>query len=82
MPKAYRQKFKNFQKRRIQTYVEFAREKALLFDNWTAVSKATNQDSLRELMLSEDFKNCLPDHAAVYLNECKVTNSFSSCCVR
>ena len=38
-----------------------------------ASSRVTDQESLRELVLLEDFKNCLPDRLAVYLNECKVT---------
>ncbi|XP_058254433.1 uncharacterized protein LOC131358974 [Hemibagrus wyckioides] len=72
VPEAYRQRFQNFRKTQTQTYVEFAREKAFLFDKWTAASKVNSQETMRELMLLEDFKNCLPERVSVYLNECKV----------
>lgn len=39
-----------------QTYVEFAREKGILFDNWCLASKASDYDCLREVVLLEDFR--------------------------
>ncbi len=41
---------------------------------WCAANKATNFNSLRELILLEEFKNCLPEKVVVYLNEQKVTS--------
>lgn len=49
--------------------MDFAREKSLLFDRWCSASKESTFESLRELFLLEDFKNCLPEHIIVYLNE-------------
>lgn len=48
-------------------------EKKVSFDKWLAATNVFDKDSLRELILLEDFKNCLLDTAAVFLNERKVT---------
>ncbi|VDH92819.1 Hypothetical predicted protein [Mytilus galloprovincialis] len=43
-----------------QTYVEFAREKEDLFDKWLTSKKTDNNfDNLRQLMLLEEFKQCV-----------------------
>ena len=61
VPEAYRQKFRNFQKRD-QTYIEFARQKEQLFDRWcSAKNVCKDYENLRQLMLIEDFKNCIND---------------------
>lgn len=57
-----------------QTYVEFAREKGLLFDRWYQASEVKEFAQLRELVLLEDFKGCLPERVVVYLNEQKVVS--------
>lgn len=72
VPEAYRQKFKNHKKAPTQPYVEFAREKGMLFDEWSTACKASEFDSLRELVLIENFEKCLPEHIMVYINEQKV----------
>lgn len=78
MPEAYRQRFRNHKKSPNQTYVEFAREKGMLFEKWSYACKATDFNSLRELILLEEFKRCLPDRIVVYLNEQKVTSLLSA----
>ncbi|CAI5673597.1 unnamed protein product [Oreochromis niloticus] len=72
VPEAYRQKFRACSKSDSQTFVEFAREKAVLFDKWLAASKVKNFTQLKELILLEEFKTCLPENIVVYLNEQKV----------
>lgn len=72
VPEAYRQKFRNHKKAPNQTYAEFTREKGTLFDKWSNSCQASDFDSLRELLLLEDFKKCLLDCIVVYLNEQKV----------
>uniref|UniRef100_A0A8C6PMF9 SCAN box domain-containing protein n=1 Tax=Nothobranchius furzeri TaxID=105023 RepID=A0A8C6PMF9_NOTFU len=72
VPEAYRQRFRTQRRTATQTFVEFAREKEMLFDRWCQASKATDFNSLRELMLLEEFKNCVPERTALYLNEQKV----------
>lgn len=78
VPEAYRQKFRNHRKSSNQTYVEFAREKGVLFDKWCASSQAEDFSTLRELMLLEDFKKCVPERTVLYLNEQKVTTLASA----
>ncbi len=72
VPEAYRQKFRTCEKSANQTHVEFAREKSVLFDKWCTACKVTKFDQLRELILLEEFKKCLPEKIVVYLNEQKV----------
>lgn len=44
-----------------------------MFYRWCAASKADDFASVHELMLLEEFKNCVPECIAIYLNEQKVT---------
>lgn len=78
VPEAYRQKFRTCKKTSSQTFVEFARDKGTLFDKWCAANKVNDFDLLRELVLLEEFKNCLPGKVVVYLNEQKVTSMSSA----
>ncbi|XP_063408799.1 uncharacterized protein LOC134692279 [Mytilus trossulus] len=60
VPEAYRQKFRSYKKFDSQTYVEFARGKEDLFDKWLTSKKTDNTfDNLRQLMLLEEFKQCV-----------------------
>lgn len=74
MPEAYRQRFRNLKKTSNQTYVDFAREKEVLFNRWCMACKADSLSSVHELMLVDEFKNCVPERTVVYLNEQKVTS--------
>lgn len=74
VPEAYRQKFRTHKKATGQTFVEFAREKGLLFDKWCTANNVKSQfESLRQLILLEDFKNALPEKMVLFFNEQKVT---------
>ncbi|XP_058495160.1 uncharacterized protein LOC131466089 isoform X2 [Solea solea] len=73
VPEAYRQRFRALRKTASQTYADFAREKGMLFDRWCSSCKADNFNSIRELMLLEEFKNQVPERTVVYLNEQKVS---------
>jgi len=73
VPEAYRQRFHSLKEAPSQTFVEFAKEKVMLFDRWCVASKATDFSSLRELILLEEFRNCVPEQIMVYLNEQKAT---------
>jgi len=74
VPEAYRQKFRESKKGDNQTYVEFACDKEWLLDRWCA-SMGVDSDfkHLRELMLLEEFKTCLPTEMKMYLEEQKAT---------
>ncbi|KAJ8031623.1 hypothetical protein HOLleu_24872 [Holothuria leucospilota] len=56
VPEAYRQKFRKYRKADTQTYVEFAYQKERHFDRWCASKKVSTFDTLRQLMLVEEFK--------------------------
>ncbi|KAI2645228.1 Retrovirus-related Pol polyprotein [Labeo rohita] len=74
VPEAYRQKFRRHVKIPSQTFVEFAREKTTLFEKWCNASKVTTFEQLKELILVEEFKNCISEKIVVYLNEQKVSS--------
>ncbi|CAI5686593.1 unnamed protein product [Oreochromis niloticus] len=71
---AYRQRFRGLKRGQGQSYQDFARKKSMLFDRWCVSSKATDLVSMRELMLVEEFKNCISEQIAVYLSEQKVSS--------
>jgi len=57
-----------------KTCVDFAREQSILFDRWCSSCKVGSDfATLRELLLIEQFKTCMPDCTVTYLNEQKVT---------
>ncbi len=66
VPEAHRQCFCKQQQTANQTFVEFTRDKATLFDEWCAVNKISDFSALHELVLS-------PKQIVVYLNEQKVS---------
>ena len=70
VPEAYRQKFRNWERGRNQTYVEFARAKEQLFDRWCH-SKNIEKDygNLRQLILLEEFKRCINADVKTFLDE-------------
>ncbi|XP_041966835.1 uncharacterized protein LOC121724378 [Alosa sapidissima] len=73
VPEAYRQKFRGLRKTEQLTFVEFAREKESVFDRWCTSQRAHTKEQIRELLLLEEFKNCVPETVATYLNDQKVT---------
>ena len=75
VPEAYRQRFRASKKNGTQTYVEFAQEKQTLFDRWCGSKEINNNfEKLRQLILVEEFKDCLPTDIKTYLDEQKVDN--------
>lgn len=69
---AYSQKFRNLRKTGIRTYVDFNHEEEILFDRWCMSVGATTYEKLCDLKLLEEFKSCLPDRMATYMNELKL----------
>ena len=71
-PEAYRQKFRNFKKEADKTHVEFAREKERLFDKWCISEKKWhNFNNLKEMILLEEFKNCVHPSIKNHITENK-----------
>ena len=70
VPEAYRQKFRTQRKTENQSYVEFLREKENALDKW-CFSKRIDGDAekLRQLILAEEFLNCVPEEVRVHLSE-------------
>ena len=74
VPEAYRQNFRNYKKVDKQTYTEFAREKEALLDRWCASKEvAKDFEKLRQLILVEEFKACVPTSIKTYIDEQKAT---------
>ena len=55
VPEAYRQKFRDLRKIQGQTYMDFAKQKKRLFEEWCKSKEVSEFDSLRELLLLEEF---------------------------
>ena len=72
VPEAYRQKFRTQRKTENQSYVEFLREKENALEKWCD-SKRIDGDAekLRQLILAEEFLNCVPEEVRVHLSERK-----------
>jgi hypothetical protein len=74
VPEAYRQKFRSLRKTEGVTYVEFARLKEDTYNKWCISVNVDNYGGLRELMLVEEFKRCLPSEVKTFMDERKVTS--------
>ena len=68
IPEAYRQKFRSLEKVG-GTFVEFAHDKRRLFERWCSSRKVVDLDDLKELVLVEEFKRCVPPSICTYLDE-------------
>lgn len=73
VPEAYRQKFRKYKKFDNQTFVEFSREKEDLIDQWFRSKKLDKSffSNLRQVILLEEFKDCVPQDLKTHLEECK-----------
>lgn len=74
VPEAYRQKFRNSRKVEGQTFIEFARQKEVLFDRWCRAKNVNSFEKLRQLVLVEDFKRCTFNDLKTYLDEKQVSS--------
>ena len=73
VPEAYRQQFHESKCKEGQTYMEFARQKEALFNRWCTSQQVGNSfDKLKQLILLEEFKSCVPVKVKTYLEEQKV----------
>ena len=77
VPEAYRQRFRTQRKKENQSYVEFLREKENTLDKWCD-SKRIDGDAekLRQLILAEEFLNCVPEEVRGHLRERKTDVSY------
>ena len=75
VPEAYRQRFRFFEQKQDQTYVEMARDLSVHFKRWLTALEIDSFDDLCELMILEQFKNILPDKIATYITEHKLISA-------
>uniref|UniRef100_A0A8D0D8B5 SCAN box domain-containing protein n=1 Tax=Sander lucioperca TaxID=283035 RepID=A0A8D0D8B5_SANLU len=69
VPEAYRQRFRSWEKRSGQTYMEFARDLTGHFRRWLAALEVTTFEGLCDLVVLEQFKDMLPGYIATYVSE-------------
>ncbi len=74
VPESYRQHFRNLRKKDSESYVEFSRNKTRLFDKWTRSREVTEYSQLRNLVLVEDFKDNIPKHVKIHLDDLEILN--------
>ncbi|XP_069174520.1 uncharacterized protein [Procambarus clarkii] len=72
VPEAYRQKFRNLKKTSEHTFTKFATIKERLFQEWCTSRKVETKEDLEQLILLEDFKDCLSGDLKTYLEEQQV----------
>ena len=73
VPEAYHQRFRGMRKCPGQTYTEFAQELTVQCNRWCSASQVESQEELFNLILVEQFKNCLPKQIATYVSERNAT---------
>lgn len=69
VPEAYRQKFRNWKRREGSNFSDFARHKEILFDKWCSAEEVDSQEKLRQLILVEEFKNCVSADIKTFIDE-------------
>ena len=73
VPEAYRQQFRESKCKVGQTCMEFAQQKEALFNRSCASQQVGNSfEKLKQLILLEEFKSCVPVKVKTYLEEQKV----------
>ena len=80
VPEAYRQKFRVLKKQQGKTFVEFARLKEQLLNEWLMSKEVSKFDELRELILIEEFKSCCSRELKLHLEELKL-GSLHECAI-
>lgn len=73
IPEAYRQKFKTWQKRNSQTYVEFTRDLTSHINRWKSTLEISTFDGLYLLIILEQL-NMLPVQISTFITEKKETD--------
>ena len=77
VPEAYRQKFRTQRKKESQSYIEFQRDKENALEKWCDSKRIEGDvEKLRQLILAEEFLNCVPEEIRVHLSERKTDLSY------
>ena len=73
VPESYRQSFRNLKKNDNQTHVDYVKDKSRYFDKWTRSRDVADYDSLRNLILMEDFKDNVPRNVRTHIDDLDIT---------
>ena len=77
VPGAYRQKFCDKKKEDGHSYIEFLRDKEGLLDKWCSTKNVHGDiEKLRQLILIEEFMNCMAKELRVHLSDKKITTGY------
>ena len=74
VPERYRTKFRTLKKQEGQTYTDYVKEKERLFEKWRKSRKVDTFDSLKNLILLEDFKDNVPKQVRIHLDDLEITD--------
>ena len=69
VPEAYRYRFRSLKKSESMTYSDLAHSKEVAFDRWCRSMMVDNFEQLRELILIEEFKQCLPEDMKTFIED-------------
>ena len=73
VPESYRQRFRGLQRKVGESHLEFARQKEMAFDRWCRAQNVNEEyGRLRQLILTEEFKNSMPPGIKAHLEDHKV----------
>uniref|UniRef100_A0A8P4K9M3 SCAN box domain-containing protein n=1 Tax=Dicentrarchus labrax TaxID=13489 RepID=A0A8P4K9M3_DICLA len=75
VPKANRQCFRSWERKKGQTYAECTRDMSTHYRRWLTALQVTTFDELCDLMILEQFKNSLPERIATYITERKMNTA-------
>ena len=74
-PEKYRKIFRDFKKEPEQSHVDFLRIKEKHFDRWIRSKNVNGEyEKLRNLMLTEEFNNCVRNDVKIHLSDKGVEN--------
>ena len=75
VPQYYNEKFRNFVKLVNDSYTDFYQNLSMWYERWLKSLNITNFDDLREMILLEQYLNCVPIDVKTYLLERNVKNA-------
>ena len=75
VPQYYNEKFRNFVKLVNDFYTDFYQNLSIWYERWLKSLNITNFDDLREMILLEQYLNCVPIDVKTYLLERNVKNA-------
>ena len=69
VPEEYRRKFRSYQRLPGESHLDLCRRQSILLTRWLNASDINSLEDLKELVLMEQFRNCISRDLSVYLLE-------------